>query len=74
MSVYTMLFEYIRDYIFNDNSLSAYETTIMGVSTDLSVWLSHTATIVLMVLFLACLISFLVWLFKFVSGLILLKR
>ena len=71
--MYDIIYDYILNNIFNSTYLVNYSQTIFGVSTTLNVWLSHTCTIILMVLFVGLLVGFAIWLFKLVSGFILLR-
>ena len=68
-----MLYDTIYDFfygVFNSNYLAGYTSTIMGVSTSLASWLSHTATIVLLALGILWLILVIRWIFRVFSGLI----
>ena len=71
--MYTLIYQFIHDYLFNDSNLENYTQTIMGVNTDMSVWLSHSLTIISMILIFVFLVIFIKWIFKLVSGLFLLK-
>lgn len=71
--MYTLIYQFIHDYLFNDSNLENYTDEIMGVSTDMSVWLSHCLTIISMILIFVFLVIFIKWIFKLVSGLFLLK-
>jgi len=71
--MYDLIYGYIHDYLFASVGLGQYSMEIMGVSTDLTEWLSHTCTIISMALIFIFLVIFLKWLFKLVSGLFLLK-
>lgn len=73
MGIYESLYDFITTHIFNFSGLDTFANSI-GIDTSINVWLSHTTTIIIMVLMVVVLISFLVWLFKLVSGFILLKR
>ena len=73
MGLYQIVYEFILNNIFNYSGLASYESTIMGVSTNLNVWLSHTATIIFFAVLLVFCFIFLRWLFRIVSGLFLLK-
>lgn len=73
MGLYDIVYNFIYGQIFNSSALSSYSTTILGVSTDLNVWLSHTTTIIFFGVLLVCVWCFLKWLFRVVSGLFLLK-
>ena len=71
--MYDILYDFIINNIFNSTALSSYTSEIMGVSTNMNVWLSHTLTIILMCLFVFALYLFGKFLFKVVSGLFLLR-
>lgn len=73
MGIYDLLYNYLIEHIFNSTSLSTFAEGL-GIESNLNQWLAHTSCIVLMVLFIALLILGAVWLFKLVSGFILLKR
>lgn len=72
-SIYTLIYGYIYQYLFNDSNLQAYEDTILGVNTNMAQWLSHSLTIIAMVLIFVFLVIFIKWIFKLVSGLFLLR-
>lgn len=71
--MYDIIYSYLSEHIFNSEALEAYSTSIMGVNTNLNVWLTHTACIALMVVavVLACLLVRWVW--RSVSGAFLLR-
>lgn len=71
--MYTLIYDYIYGYLFNDIALRSYESAILGVNTNMAQWLSHSLTIVSMILLFVFAIYFIKWLFKLVSGLFLLK-
>ena len=71
--MYDLVYQFIYNQIFNSSELTAYHYTILGVDTNLNVWLSHTFTILFMCVLLICAWIFLRWLFKVISGLVLLK-
>lgn len=72
-SIYTLIYGYIYQYLFNDSNLQSYEDTILGVNTNMAQWLSHSLTIIAMVLIFVFLVIFIKWIFKLVSGLFLLR-
>lgn len=72
-SIYTLIYGYIYQYLFNDSNLQAYSQSVLGVNTNMAEWLSHSLTIVSMILIFVFLVIFIKWLFKLVSGLFLLK-
>ena len=72
-SIYTLIYGYIYDYLFNDSGLRSYHSTILSIDTNMAQWLSHSLTIVAMVLIFVFLVIFIKWVFKLVSGLFLLK-
>lgn len=68
-----MLYDSVYDFfygIFNSTTMSGYSSVIMGVDTSLAVWLSHTATITCMILFIVWMILVIRWIFRVFSGLI----
>lgn len=71
--MYDLVYTFILNEIFNSSTLNSYHSTILGVDTNLNVWLSHTATIIFFAVLLVCIFIFLRWLFRVVSGLFLLK-
>lgn len=71
--MYTLIYQFIHDYLFDDLGLQGYSQQIMGVNTDMSVWLSHSLTIISMVLIFVFLVIFIKWIFKLVSGLFMLR-
>lgn len=72
-TIYDLLYDFLMEHIFTSESLDSLATQL-GATVSLNEWLGHTTCIVIMVLFIAVLILGAVWLFKLVSGLILLKR
>lgn len=72
-SIYSLIYGYIYQYLFNDSDLQAYSQSVLGVDTNMAQWLSHTLTITSMILIFVFLIIFIKWIFKLVSGLFLLK-
>lgn len=73
MGIYDLLYNYLITNIFNSSALDSFANSL-DVSVSLNQWLAHTTCIVLMILFVVLLILGAVWLFKLVSGFILLKR
>lgn len=71
--MYDIIYQFIYGSIFNSTSLNSFEFTIGTQTIDLNVWLSHTFTIISMIILLVCAFVFLRWLFRVVSGLFLLK-
>ena len=68
-----MLYDTIYDFfygIFNSSKISNYSLEIMSQNTSLASWLSHTATIVLLVLGILWLILVIRWVFRVFAGLI----
>lgn len=68
-----MLYDTIYNYflgLFNSTSLAQYESEIMGVSTTLPSWLSHTITIVVLVLLVVFLGLVVRYIFRVFSGVI----
>lgn len=67
-----MIYDYIYDFyygLFNSNLVSGYHMTILSQDTTLAVWLSHTGTIVSMVLLLTLLFIVIRWVFRVFAGL-----
>ena len=71
--MYTLIYDYIYNYLFNDLTLQSYEKTILGVNTNLAEWLSHSLAIISIILIFIFLVILIKWLFKLISGLLLLK-
>lgn len=68
-----MLYDTIYDFflgVFDSDYISDYSTSIMGVNTSLASWLSHTATIALLILGIIWLILVVRWIFRVCSGLL----
>jgi len=68
-----MLYDTIYEFflsVFDSDYIENYSSTIMGVNTTLAQWLSHSATIVLLVLGIVWLILVIRWIFKVCSGLL----
>lgn len=70
--MYDLIYNFILDNLFNSTSLEC-ESTILGQVMTMNEWLSHSATIICICLIIAFLILFIKWIFKVVSGLLLLK-
>lgn len=70
--MYQLIYQFILEHLFN-GSLSSYSTEIFGVSTNMNIWLSHSLTIISMILIFVFLVIFMKWLFRLASGLFLLK-
>lgn len=60
------MYQIIYDWVASlyGTNLNSYTYTIMGVSTTMSEWLSHTTTIAILILLLVAFGSLVVWLFK----------
>ena len=71
--MYDIIYQYIYTYLFSGGGLDNYSTELLGVTTTMSEWCSHTLSIIAIVLIYIFLVIFLKWLFKLVSGLFLLK-
>lgn len=73
MGIYDIIYDFLINNIFNSTYLANYETSIMGVTTDLNVWLAHSVTIVIMLFFVFCLYLFTKFLFNVVSKIFMLR-
>lgn len=71
--MYQIIYDFIYTYLFATSDLDNYSDTILGVSTNMAEWLSHSLTIISIVLIFVFLIIFIKWLFKLVSGLFMLR-
>lgn len=71
--MYTLIYQYIYDYLFNDTNLQSFNAEILGQNTNMAQWLSHSLTIVSMILLFVFGILILKWVFRLVGGLFLLK-
>lgn len=69
-NLYRLLYDFYYS-IFNDDDLTAIST---GYNMPFDNWLAHTCTIATLITLIVVAFFFLRWLFKVVSGLILLKR
>lgn len=89
MSLWNMLRDFLVQHIFGgtdstgevyenvvagSNSTSDITFTIGGASVSLGDWLSTTTTIIVLILFVVLLFMLAKWLFKVVSGLVLLRN
>lgn len=70
--MYTLIYDFLLEHFFN-GTLNQYSTEIMGITTNMNIWLAHTFTIIVMALIFVVLVIFTKWLFKLCSGLFLLK-
>jgi len=68
--LYDIIYNFFADNIFNSQALDSYSSEIMGVSTTLNQYLSHSATILLLCLGVFWLILVIRWVFRVFSGLI----
>lgn len=66
--MYQLIYQFLLDNLFNGGLASTYE--IGGATLTMDEWLAHTCTIVSMVLVFALFVILIVWVFKFVAGLI----
>lgn len=73
MSLYQVIFEWFSNSIWANTNLDEFSFDIGGSSIDLDIWLCHTSTIIVLILLVVCCALFIRWIFKLVSGLILLK-
>lgn len=71
--MYTIIYQFILDNIFNGSALNDYTQTINGVSTNMNVWLAHTTTIIIMCLIVTILVLLVRWFFRIVSSGFLLR-
>lgn len=71
--MYHIIYDFIYTYLFSGGELDNYSTQLLGVTTTMSEWCSHTLSIIAVVLIYVFLVIFLKWLFKLVGGLFLLK-
>ena len=71
--MYDLFYEFIRDNLLDSQYLSSFEFTWFGVDTPINEILSHFITISLIICFVVLLCLFVRWLFRLVSGLILLR-
>lgn len=71
--MYQIVYDFIYNNVFDQSALRNWAWEIGGFNTNLRVWLSHTATIVCMCLFIFALILLLRWIYRLFAGLLLLK-
>lgn len=71
--MYDIIYSYLMENIYNGTALSAYGSEVLGVQTSLAEWLGHTTTIALMVIVVVLCALFLRWVWRFVSGLFILR-
>ena len=65
---------YATNVVGTNLNSSDFTLEIGSLTLNLGDWLSTTSTILCLALLVYAVILFLIWLFKFVSGLLLLKR
>lgn len=73
VGLFNIFNDYINDNLFNNSVLSDMTFDMFGVTLSVASWLSITITIILMICFLIILFILFRWLFKLVSGWMLLK-
>ena len=68
MSVYDTIYDFYLG-LFDNSALSSYQTTLLGVNTNLEQWLCIVLSIITLSLMVSFLIKCVVWLFKLFGGL-----
>lgn len=69
MSLYDLIYDYFINHIWNSANLTAITHDISGVNMSMDVWLSHTSTIITLVLLVVVLGVFVKWLFGIFANL-----
>ena len=72
-NLYTILYNFYSG-LFNGTELDSVTFNVGNSNMTMNSWISHTLTILTLVTFVVVLFFFLKWLFKVISGLILLKN
>lgn len=68
--LYDTIYNFFLDNVFGSTLLNGYSSSIMGVSTSLASWLSHTCTLILLALGVLWLILVVRWIFRVCAGLL----
>lgn len=68
--MYDIIYDFIHDNLLTSLDLSTYSMSVMGVNTSFDVWLSHTLSIISIVLLFIVAVLFTKWIFKLASGLL----
>lgn len=67
--MYDYIYQFILDNLFNSNGLAVYEVSIMGITTNMNVWLSHTLSIIAIILIYIIAVLLIKGMFKLVVNL-----
>lgn len=75
MTLYDIIFQWFSANIWSNNDLenNFLLNDFMDSSITMADWLSHTSTIIVLILLVVCCGLFIRWIFKVISGAILLK-
>ena len=68
--LYDLIYDFFIDNLFTSSALAQYESEILGVSTNLNEYLSHTATITILIVGVVILLALVRWVFRVFSGLL----
>lgn len=71
--MYDLIYNYILTNLFNSTHLSVTSMDINGLTMNMNEWLSHTATIICIVVLICVLVSFVKWIFGLFANLFRLR-
>lgn len=69
MTLYDIVYNFFKDYLFNNTAIDGYEFEIFNTQVKLSEWLSHTTTIIGMALVILFFIKLIIYFSKWFGGL-----
>lgn len=69
--MYTLIYDYLANYIFSNTYLENTTFNMFGGSITLQAWLCHTCCIVLAIIFFIVILLFVRYLFRLFGGLLL---
>ena len=68
--MYSLFFDWYYNTIFDDVNLKGFTSSVFNESIDFAEWLSHTASIISMIMFVVIMFLFIRWLFRLFGGLL----
>lgn len=68
--LYDIIYDFFYSNLFTSSALAQYESEILGVTTNLNEYLSHTATLTILILGIVILLLLVRWCFRVFAGLI----
>lgn len=70
MALYDIIYQWFAENIWSSTNIPECTWEIGGQSIEMSSWLNHTSTIVVLVVLAIALFSLAFWLFRWVAGLV----